>query len=90
MKTYKKFLKATYDRLHINPDEWPLVTYLEYIKLVTVVKVEDHKDADVCIEAIVNGNVKHVKTMKQPIEIEQVSCTTAYIYCESFDSHADW
>ena len=80
VEKYKTFLRATYDRLQQTDDQWPPVGFQEYIKLATVVKVEDFMDEDVCTKAMMNGDLEIVKGMKQSVEIEQVSCVHSYLF----------
>ena len=80
MEKYKTFLRATYDRLQQTDDQWPPVRFQEYIKLATVVKVEDFMHEDVCTKAMMNGDLEIVKRMKKPIEIEQVSCVNSHLF----------
>ena len=80
VEEYKRFLRATYDRLQQTDGQWPPVGFQEYIKLATVVKVEDFMDEDVCTKAMMNGDLEIVKRMKKPIEIEQVSCVHSYLF----------
>ena len=80
VEKYKTFLRATYDRLQQTDDQWPPVGFQEYIKLATVVKVQDFMDEDVCTKAMMNGDLEIVKRMKKPIEIEQVCCVHSYLF----------
>ena len=73
VEPYRKFLEASY---HVRPlceDQWPPVRFQEYIKLETVLKVEDFTDEEACTKAMIEGNLKIVKRMRQSIEITQVS-----------------
>ena len=80
VEKYKTFLRATYDRLQQTDDQWPPVGFQEYIKLATVMKVQDFIDEDVCTKAMMNGDLEIVKRMKQPIEINQVCCVHSYMF----------
>ena len=73
VEPYRKFLEASY---HVRPlceDQWPPVRFQEYIKLETVLKVEDFTDEEACTKAMIEGNLEIVKEMRQSIEITQVS-----------------
>ena len=80
VEKYKTFLRATYDGLQQTDDQWPPVRFQEYIKLATVVKVDDFMDEDVCTKAMMNGDLKIVKRLKKPIEIKKVSCVHSYLF----------
>ena len=80
VEKYKTFLMASYDTTPLTSDQWPPVRFQEYIKLATVVKVEDFMEEDVCTKAMMNGDLKIVKRLKKPIEIEQVSCVHSYLF----------
>ena len=72
VEQYRTFLTATYENIHITKDQWPPVQFQEYIKLVTVVKVQDFMKEDDCTRAMMNGSLEIIKRMKQPIEKEKV------------------
>ena len=80
VEKYKTFLKDTYNIIPLSNDQWPPVRFQEYIKLATVVKVEDFMDEDECTKAMMNGNLEIVKRMKKPIEIEQVSYVHSFLF----------
>ena len=73
MEQYKTLLTATYECAQAAEDQWPPVQFKEYIKLATVVKVEDFMEEDDCTKAMMNGNLEIIKRLKQPIELEKVS-----------------
>ena len=77
VEQYRTFLTATYECTQATEDQWPPVQFKEYIKLATVVKVEDFMEEDDCTRAMMNGNVEIIKKMKQPIKMKKVSslCT---------------
>ena len=89
---YRTFLIASYNRIHVTKDQWPPVRFQEYIKLATVVKLEDFMEEDDCTKAMMNGNLEIIKRMKQPIEMEQVSqmYRIISIHCEINFMSADW
>ena len=73
VKEYRTFLTATYESAQAAEDQWPPVQFKEYIKLATVVKVEDFMEEDRCTKAMMNGNLEIIKKMKQPIKMEKAS-----------------
>ena len=73
VEKYRKYLEDLYERLQGTKDLWPPVHFKKYIKLATVVKVEDFMKEDECTKAMMNGNLEIIKRMKQPIEMEKVS-----------------
>ena len=73
MEQYRTFLTATYECAQAAEDQWPPVQFQEYIKLATVVKVEDFMEEDDCTKAMMNGNLEIIKRLKRPIELEKVS-----------------
>ena len=73
VELYRTFLEASYDAIPRCEDQWPPVRFQEYIKLETVLKVEDFTDEEACTKAMIEGNLNIVKRMRQSIEITQVS-----------------
>eukprot|EP00731_Ephydatia_muelleri_P004602 Em0002g778a len=72
VEQYRTFLTATYECTQATEDQWPPVQFKEYIKLATVVKVEDFMEEDDCTRAMMNGNVEIIKKMKQPIKMKKI------------------
>ena len=73
VELYRTFLEASYDAIPRCEDQWPPTRFQEYIKLETVLKVEDFTDEENCTKAMIEGNLTIVKRMRQSIEIAQVS-----------------
>ena len=73
VKLYKTFLEASYDAIPLCEDQWPPTRFQEYIKLETVLKVKDFTREEACTKAMIKGNLKTVKRMRQSIRITQVS-----------------
>ena len=73
VKEYSEFLIDFYGRIPVTEDQWPAVKFQEYIKLSTVLKVEDFMNEDDCTKAMMNGNLKTIQGMKEPIAMEKVS-----------------
>ena len=73
VEQYRTFLEASYDVTPQTKDQWPPVRFQEYIKLETVLNVEDFMHEEACTKAMMEGNLEIVKRMRQSIEIDQVS-----------------
>ena len=76
VEQYRTFLEASYDVTSLTKDQWPPVRFQEYIKLATVLKVEDFMHEEAFTKAMMEGNLEIVKRMRQSIEIDQVSFIT--------------
>eukprot|EP00731_Ephydatia_muelleri_P004503 Em0002g679a len=66
------FLATSYELVPVAEDQWPPVQFKEYIKLATVVKVEDFMKEDECTKAMINGNLEFIKRTKDTIEMEKI------------------
>ena len=89
VEQYRTFLAASYESVEVTKDQWPPVQFKEYIKLATVVKVEDFMKEDECIKAMMNGNLEIIKRIKKPIQLEKVSHCFAFIMPLPIDC-LDW
>ena len=77
VEQYRTFLAASYECVKVTKDQWPPVQFKEYIKLATVVKEEDFMKEDECTKAMMTGNLRIIKRIKKPIQLEKVS----YSFC---------
>ena len=59
--------------MHAAEDQWPPVQFQEYIKLTSVLKMEDFMKEDYCIKAMMKGKLGFVKRHKKAVPIEKVS-----------------
>ena len=73
VEQYRTFLTATYECAQAAEDQWPPVLFKEYIKLATVVKVEDFMEEDRCTKAMMNGKLRFVMKRRKSIAIKKVS-----------------
>ena len=73
VEKYKTYLALSYERVQTTKDQWPPVLFKEYIKLATVVKVEDFMEEDECTKAMINGKLRFVMRHKETISIRKVS-----------------
>ena len=73
VEKYRKYLAYSYERVQTTKDQWPPVQFQEYIKLATVVKVEDFMEEDECTKAMMNGKLRFVVGHKKPLSIRKVS-----------------
>ena len=73
MEKYRKYLEDLYERVQGTKDQWPPVQFKEYIKLATVVKVEDFTEEDECTKAMMNGELQFIMRRKKRISIRKVS-----------------
>ena len=80
MEQYRTFLTATYECAHAAEDQWPPVQFQEYIKLATVVKVQDFMKENKCTKVMMNGKLRIVLRNKQSIAIEKVSHHDSHVY----------
>ena len=62
---YRKYLEDLYERVQGTKDQWPPVQFKEYIKLATVVKVEDFTEEDECTKAMMNGKLRFIMRRKK-------------------------
>ena len=72
MEKYRKYLEDLYERVQGTKDQWPPVQFKEYIKLATVVKVEDFTEEDECTKAMMNGKLQFIMRCKKRISIRKV------------------
>ncbi|KAL5489158.1 hypothetical protein EMCRGX_G018218 [Ephydatia muelleri] len=72
VEQYRTFLTATYECAHAAEDQWPPVQFQEYIKLATVVKVQDFMKENKCTKVMMNGKLRIVLRNKQSIAIEKI------------------
>eukprot|EP00731_Ephydatia_muelleri_P004614 Em0002g790a len=72
VEQYRTFLAASYECVEVTKDQWPPVQFQEYIKLATVVKVEDFMKEDECTKAMMNGNLEIIKGLKKPVQLEKI------------------
>ena len=73
VEQYRTFLTATYECAQAAEDQWPPVQFQEYIKLATVVKMQDCMKENKCTKAMIKGKLWIVMRNKQSIAIEKVS-----------------
>ena len=90
VEQFKTFLETSYELVPVAEDQWPPVQFNEYIKLATVVKVEDFMKEDECTKAMINGNLEFIKRTKHAIEMEKVSYYYLYIHNAILIQCPDW
>ena len=79
VEQYRTFLTESYECVQTTKDQWPPVLFKEYIKLATVVKVEDFMEEDRCTKAMMNGKLRFVMKRRKSIAIKKVSHRQSYI-----------
>eukprot|EP00731_Ephydatia_muelleri_P004548 Em0002g724a len=72
VEKYRKYLEDLYERVQGTKDQWPPVQFKEYIKLATVVKVEDFTEEDECTKAMMNGKLQFIMRRKKRISIRKI------------------